>query len=246
MERPESVAGDARFSGVIARVLLPSAAVAALPPGYEPSEAAPPGTCSALILFGEQRHGASIRGGIPLPLSRSFYEFGVILPRVRRAGAAQADRACVLRMASSYRAVVSVGNREYGFRKSLAHVEASEGWFAMSDAAGHLQFCGQAQPSGAWGRLRASNGPITEELDGLRDRAVIGCRVEGTVVESRFEWDFSAALVRPVGARLTIDPALGLTATAWSCETAPGEAVEVQSMTWGLSWPRPVPDWTAA
>ncbi len=233
-----ALAGDARFSGVIARVMLPRAVAHHLPPGFEPGDGGESDSCDAIVLFGEQRHGASIRGGIPLPLSRSFYEFGVILPHVRRSGEATADRACVLRMASSYRAVVSVGNREYGFHKTLARVEASEGWFAMSDAAGRLQFCGQAQATGNWSRLRAMCGPVVDAIDVLRERTVVGCRVEGTVIESRFEWDFSAALVRPVAVQMTIDPALGLTSAPWQCETGPGEALEVGSMAWGLTWPR--------
>jgi hypothetical protein len=232
-----SFAGRTSFRGVVACVPWPcEQAAARLPDGLELAPAvAPRGHHPVVLLFGEQREPALLRGGFALPMGPTYGELGIFVPYVRPV--ARSDLCTFAsRMWSTYFPAVWEGNHRY-FAKDSASMRITDDQFVAADVAARPLVHAVEHAAGGWERVRPG---VPPGLDAIRDAfalPILGRPTGGRLARSYFDWDFAAASARPVQASVWLDGALVGEAERRELDVAPGDAVAVRDMTWRLGWP---------
>lgn len=221
-------------------VARPRHAVAALlPPALVlmPDACADPTQHPLLFAFGDQTDGTLIVGGRPLALGIGYGEFALLIPFVQHR-LATAPHVFVARMCSAYFPATWHGNAHYGFAKSTARMRTDGPLFVMSDDDDRLLFHATTAPHGPW--EPAATAPHAN-LDAIRclftHLPVLGRRSDGSVLCSRFGWDFAQADVRPASGWVSVDGPLVEGFAPQLCPAVAGGAFEVRGMRWRLSWP---------
>ncbi len=236
-----SIASQAVFHGIAAILALSREVVTRLVP--EPLELAvaavedPPANHPVVVLFGEQRHGAVLYGGVPWPLGIRYAELALAVPYVRVADSPRLHT-FVAAMGSGYFPAVWHGNRFFGFRKELIEIARQGALWWVSGSDGALRMHAAAQPKGEWARVRALDEPaLTEILEFFR-LPVVGQREDRSLVTSWWTLSFRNALVRPCEAWVSLDESFvpGLPLGTYPIEQR--NAFEIRGMLWQLSWPR--------
>lgn len=223
---PGQVAGEAMFDGCLAIVDVPEAALGPLlPPSVMPPPRDPIARC--LLAFGEQSNARAFFGGIPITWGAQYRELMVAVPFAQVGG-----NACllVLGMACDAWWAVLNGNLHYGFRKRLA---------TLAWSAGRLLVHGDDVSDAMLVAVESTEHGPPEPLAWIRAAAalpVIGCRSDGRLVESRFDWDFREG--ETFAAAVQIDaragfPELPVSSEALRC----AHGYRVRRMSWRLSWP---------
>ena len=111
--------------------------------------------------------------------------------------------------------------------------------FVVSDERGGLLAHATTEPLASWCQITGS--PLralagTAALGGLPG---FGHRADGSLVESRFDWDFANAWIRPVRAIVSVDASFGHGLGPRQSHGSPAACLEVSGMRWRLSWPEP-------
>jgi hypothetical protein len=232
--------GQATFTGRLCVVGQPRDVVAALlPPALVlmPDACADPTQHPLLFAFGEQSDGTLIVGGRPLSLGIRYGEFALLIPFVRHRQAVT-PHVFVARMCSAYFPATWHGNAHYGFAKTTARMRTDGPLFVMSDDDDRLLLHAATEARGPWEPATAAAHP---NLDAVRrlfaHLPVLGRRTDGSVLCSRFAWDFDDADVRLASGWVSIDGPLVDTLAPRLCPAVPGGAFEVRGMRWRLSWP---------
>jgi hypothetical protein len=225
------IAGEAIFTGGLSMVAVRRDIVAALlPPGVTLSEDDESGVYRCLIAFGEQSDGVTFFAGFPVPWSVRYREAFVGVPFVRRG--TDGPYLFVRGMPCDFWPAVWNGNMYYGFMKQFSRIEWDGDRFVSRSDAAEPDFHAILEP------CAPSTG--VEAAAWIRQAAalpVMGRRTDGTIVTSRFEWDFSDAAVDPAHVRLHASARFPeLTATDVP-QCHPG--CRVRGMRWRLSWPEP-------
>jgi hypothetical protein len=198
-----------------------------------------PDTQAVAFVYGQQRNGTIVFGGTKVPMGIAYGEFGIVIPFVRYRRGAQLH-AWVARMYSAYFPVVWDGNFRFGFAKEIASMSWIGSMFVMTNDAGALLFHAAVEPKGEWSSAAGSVLPQLATLREVFALPMLGRRPDGIFVRSAFDWDFTAALVRPAAAWLSLDAALVACAPALRQPPADGTTVAIRGMVWRLSWPSPL------
>jgi hypothetical protein len=232
--------GQATFTGRLCVVGEPRDVVAAmLPPALVLMSDAcvDPAQHPLLFAFGEQADGTLVVGGRPLPLGFGYAEFALLIPfvRLRQGGA---PHVFVARMCSAYFPATWHGNAHYGFAKTTARMRTVGSMFVMSDDDDRLLFHASTEARGAWEPAATATHPNLDAVRRLFEHLpVLGRRTDGSVLCSRFGWDFSDADVRPAAGWVSVDGPLVDGFAPRLCPAVRGGAFEIRGMRWRLSWP---------
>ena len=234
-----SVAGQARFDGCLAMSLWPRADVErllpsdlVLAPRADTAAAAPH---PVLALFGEHLDSGLVIAGLLLPMGIRYWEFCLAIPYVAARGGRHLHT-YVARMYSSYFPAVWTSNAHYGFAKAQADMRWEGPLFVVTAPGGALLWHAAVESDAAWQRGDASGlAPLAEALA----LPMAGRRADGTWLESYFQLDFGAALLRPTRARLSVDAPLVEGLAPRLDYALPGAALQVQGMLWRLTHPGP-------
>jgi len=238
-------AGTARFSGCFACTTWPRSALEKLLP---PSLALAPnvsGTADVhplLFLFGQQREGSILFGGMTVPMGQQFTEFGVAIPYVTRRDEPHLHT-YVPRMYSSGFAQVRDGNVHYGFNKQQAALDHHGPIVTLSTSEGPLLWHAAVEAAGPWRRNGEAASASATALQAAFALPIIGRKESGRYVRSYFDLGWRDALIRPVRCAMSIDAPLIDGLDPQSCASATDGAVEVRGMLWRLSWPEQC-EWT--
>lgn len=184
------------------------------------------------FLFGEQRYGATIFGGLTLPTPIVYQEFTMAVPFVRHRGG-RFLHTFLPRMVCSYFPATWVGNTHYGFGKRMGQMRWEGRIFAVCDATGELWLHAHVEelpPSAATARS-------FERARALFALPVVGIRSDGRHVSSYWDFDVRAAQVRPVDAMVTIDAPFATGLLPGEHADVPGGSFAVDGLVWRLSWP---------
>jgi hypothetical protein len=232
--------GQATFTGRLCVVGRPRDVVAGmLPPALVlvPDACADPEQHPLLFAFGDQADGTLIVGGRPLSLGIGYAEFALLIPFVRHRQSA-IPHVFVARMCSAYFPATWHGNAHYGFAKTTARMRTDGPLFVLSDDDDRLLLHAATEPRGPWEEATTAPHP---NLDAVRrlftHLPVFGRRSDGSLLCSRFDWDFADAEVRPASGWVSVDGPLVAGFTPGLCPVVPGGAFEVRGMRWRLSWP---------
>jgi len=233
------IAGEAMFSGCLAIVPADRRALAAhLPPSLTlpPADAA---EYPCLVAFGEHSDGLTFFGGFPMPWNIRYHELMVGVPFVNRKGA-EGPQMFVRGMACDFWPAVWNGNVYYGFMKQFARVRWDGRQFVS---------LGDGERTDFHAAVEKASSTTDGALEWIRAAAalpVLGRRADGTIVASRFDWDFSGAAVEPVSVRV-FDGAQFPELTAGAGASISQRGCRVRGMRWRLSWPgdRPRPSGVA-
>jgi hypothetical protein len=225
------IAGEAMFGGCVAAIDIARDTIAALlPPTVALAHDDPSRVHRCLIAFGEQSDGVTFFGGFPVPWNVRYHEALVAVPFVHL-DADDRPHLFVRGMPCDFWPAVWNGNVYYGFTKQLARIE----W----DGERFLSHSDRPEPDFHAVVERTSMSAGLDPLIWIREAAalpVLGCRADGTIVTSHFEWDFTEASVEPVEVRLYESAQFPeLTAGNDAGRLHPG--CRVQHMRWRLSWP---------
>jgi hypothetical protein len=235
--QPSLFVGQSRFHGYVTvttwareevvRLLPPELALA--PPSGETASCHP-----VAFVFG--KHVDTVRhfAGVALPGSPAYNELGMAVPFVTRRGG-RALHLYMVRMYANYPPAVWAGNIYYGFSKELAEVMWYGPIFVVARPAGALLLHAQV------GQVTPVDGAADfEAVRGLFGLPVLGCRADGALVCSHFEWDTRDASVRPAHAHVSLDGTATLGMAA-GVDALPGATFAVDGMRWRLSWPTKCP-----
>jgi hypothetical protein len=227
---PTMIAGEAMFSGCLCTIDLARSVIAS----YLPDRVALPPEQSAthpcLLAFGEQSAGTTFFGGFSVPWGIRYHELMVAVPFVTWMGAAGLHL-FVTGMACDFWPAVWNGNVYYGFKKRFARMAWSGDRFTVGGEAGQSGF-------DAVLHSRPDAPPAVHRIRAAVALPVLGCRMDGVFVRSRFDWDFRASVVEgasleiPEGQRLPELPAMAPAARNV-------DACRVRGMIWRLGWPGP-------
>jgi len=228
---PTMIAGEAMFSGCLCTIDLARSIVAS----YLPDAVALPPESSAthpcLLAFGEQSAGTTFFGGFSVPWGIRYHELMVAIPSVSWAGAAGLHL-FVTGMACDFWPAVWNGNVYYGFKKRFARMGWSGDRFAVAGEAGHRPFDAVLHP-------RPDVPPAIHRIRAAAALPVLGYRMDGVFVRSRFDWDFRGAVVE--GASLEIPQGQHLPELPPTAHPVSNvDACRVRGMIWRLGWPEPV------
>jgi hypothetical protein len=235
-----SYAGQAAFDGCIACCNWPSSDVARiLPPELALAEnrSARVDLHPVAFVFGEQRQGATIFGGITFPLGVNYHELALAVPFVKhRQG--QRLHTFVPRMYSSFYPATWAGNAHYGLGKEMATMSREATRFVVA-AQGRQLVEASWDAVGDWMPGAGCELPNFDAMRRVFALPVMGRRADGSYVTSYFGWDFGAAQVRAARLRLSIDQELGPGLVPRRCAGLELGTFEVRRMIWRLSWPEP-------
>src|SRR5262249_54831100 len=123
--------GQADFDGAIAFCNWRRDDVARLIPAeleLAPNVSTAPDLHPLVFLFGEQTAGATLFGGVTIPLGVRYHEFGLAIPFVKHRTGSDLH-IFVPRMYSSYEPATWAGNAHYGFGKVTAEMAWRESIF---------------------------------------------------------------------------------------------------------------------
>ena len=235
---PTAFAGRATFDGVIACIEWPrDATSAALPAGIALAPATSPRTTHpVLVVFGEQREPAVLRGGFAFPMGRPYGELGVFVPYVRAPGGNRLYT-YVWRMYSTYFPAVWEGNSRY-LSKALGNMTWHGSAFVATTETGVPVLDALVAPRGDWRCAEPGDDTLRHVLDAVT-LPIVGRPASGRLASSCFGWDFDGARVRPVAASLQLAGALLDADGAREIAVGADDALAVRGMTWRLGWPAP-------
>ena len=247
MEAPPTRAGFAArswFNGWIACSAWPRETAARCLPrnlALAPSEPSAD-THPVVFFFGEQTATSLLFGGLVVPTATSFRELGIVIPFVRVGGAPDLHM-YVPGIYASYFPTVWVGNAHYGLAKTLAHLDWQGGIFVVTAPDGRLLGHAEVEAAGTWMTPPMGHLPVLDAVHALfASFPVLGRRADGTLVTSRFAWDFGDASARPADTCVSLAAPLPPTVPAGYYPDVPGGSVEVRGMVWDLGWPTPLPN----
>lgn len=235
---PGSFVGQATFNGYVVFCLWPRSRVARLLPGdlvLAANVSPAPELHPVVFVFGDQTRGATLYGGLPFDFGVRYQEFAFAVPFVHERGGRYLHTHLVAMVSSNWPATWS-GNVYYGFPKQMGAMGWQGPLYLVMDAGGRLMLHAQVEPTGDW---RAGGAlPEVTRVRGVFSLPVLGRSSSGLPVSSYFDWGFSSARVRPVAAGVTIDLPFAEGLEIGSHAGATG-SLEVEGMTWRLSWPGP-------
>jgi hypothetical protein len=225
---PTAIAGQAIFSGCLARITTARHLLESLLPRSLGLLETGTQDLSCLLVFGEQRDGMTFFGGIPVRWGFKYHELMVAIPCIR-GRRADGEYLFVSGMTCDFWPAVWNGNFYYGFKKRLAQMSWDGERFVAAAPSAVGGFCASVKtpvqgPAGAldWIRWAAS-------------LLVLGHRRDGAFVRSQFEWDFHETAVEAVA--LNVDPGPHFPELPLRGPLACGDAYLVRGMRWRLTWP---------
>jgi hypothetical protein len=188
-------------------------------------------TYPCLLAFGEHSEGRTFFGGLETAWGVRYHELMLAVPFVTSYGAG--PYLFLRGMACDFWPAAWNGNVFYGFMKQFARIEWDGRQFVSRSLGEGPDFHATVTP-------RSSPSIDSETLHWLRDvvaQRVLGCRADGSIVESRFEWSFDDSILDAVDVDIRASPQF-----AELQRLAPFTAdasYAVQRMRWRLSWPSP-------
>jgi len=236
---PRSFVGQATFNGCIAFANWPRREVERLlPPELRLAKnvSSTPQLHPLVFIFGDNTEGATIFGGITLPLGVQYPEFALVVPFVQH-GSHSHLQVYIPRMYSGYFPATWNGNLHYGFGKETAKMYWDGPLFVVVAEAGRLLLRAAVDTSAPWQPADPCALPNFAAMQAVFSLPVLGRKANGTWVGSHFGWDFSAARVRPAAACISIDAPLVAGLPVRRSEAVPGGAFDVRGMVWRLTWP---------
>jgi hypothetical protein len=224
------VAGEATFSGGLARVLLARDAVRSRLPACIELPQSTGARCPCLVAFGEQADGRTFFAGFATPWAVRYHELMVGVPLVsRNDGNRNGQYLFILGMTCDFWPAVWNGNVFYGFQKRFATMESEVDGLSVEDDKGARGFRAFVRPKGAARTAFAW-------IESAAALPVLGQRSDGAIVQSHFDWSFDQAAVQPAAIRLVVGGSFA--------ELPPGEYADdavdgcaVTGMRWRLGWP---------
>jgi len=229
---PSSIAGQATFTGCLARITIAGHVLRSLlPPTVRlPDADSPQHPC--LLVFGDQRDGATLFGGVQMPWGISYHELMIAIPSVRWDGAA-GEHLFVSGMICDFWPAVWNGNYYYGFNKRHASMRWRGDRFIVDDSNGNAGFTADvaAEPMAS-----------SAAFDWIRTAAalsVLGHRGAGLFVRTKFDWSFADATIESATVSLVArDRSLEFPFQGqFTCR----DACRIERMRWRLGWPEPAP-----
>jgi len=225
---PSATAGEATFSGCIARidvardVLTPKLPSSVVLPQSDSS------TYPCLLVFGEQLEGTTFFGGLPMRWGIRYHELMVAIPFVLWAGDA-GEHLFVFGMTCDFWPAVWNGNFYYGFQKRLAQMGWTGDCFSVTGENHRPGFRAVLRPGGevAGGKL--------DEIRAAAALSVLGQRNDGVFVRSRFDWDLGQAAIEAASLSLTLGP--HFRELPAGCSPRQDDTYRIREMRWRLSWP---------
>jgi hypothetical protein len=228
-------AGEATFDGCVIVASLAAAEVASLLPR---GLVLPPGAARhpVVLVLGEQHDGTWLFGGLSFPLGTRYTEVALLVPEVATPGGTPAI--WIPGMRSGYFPAAWHGNAHYGFAKAPGTVRRMGALRVVTDGDGRLVLHAAVEPRGAW-RPGAADVPAVRTARAFLAAPVVGRLADGRLVRSRFAWDFARALVRPIDARVQLQPGALRGLPGGDVPDDPDGSFEVRGMRWRLGWPAP-------
>jgi hypothetical protein len=225
---PSATAGEATFSGCIAKIdVARDILTSKLPPSVVlPQKDS--STYPCLLVFGEQLDGTTFFGGLPVRWGIRYHELMVAIPFVLWAGD-PGEHLFVLGMTCDFWPAVWNGNYYYGFHKRLAQM----GWSGQG-----FSVAGENHRPGFHAVLRPAGKVAGRKLDQIRAAAalsVLGQRNDGVFVRSRFDWDLRETATEAASLSLTLGPHFRELPAASSARQ--DDTYWIREMRWRLSWP---------
>lgn len=227
----DAIAGQATFSGCLAKLALPIDAVASMVPAGATLAHSDSPVHPCLAAFGEQAEGVTFFGGWPIPWGIRYRELLVAVPLNALAGV-NGPLLFVTGMTCDFWPAVWNGNVYYGFRKRFVSMTADGANFRVINDEGTPVFVAATTGPGV------AHSATLEWIRSAVSLPIVGKRDDGVLVQSRFDWDFSEAAIDAASISVVVDQGFEeLPATSGlECATA----CLVRQMRWRLSWPMPV------
>lgn len=232
---------QARFDGCVAFTNWARREVQdLLPPGLDLATNVSPAADlhPVAFVFGALTAGAMQFGGFTIPTGIGYQEFAMAIPFVRL-GRRPFMHTYIPRMYSSYFPPTWNGNMYYGFAKEMARMHWQDSVFLITSEDDRLLLHATVQSGGRWlpgDTSTLDNFSAMREIFAL---PIVGRKADGTYVCSYFDWDFSAASVRPADACVGIDAPLLDGLVPRRCSAVPSGTFDIRGMVWKLSWPAP-------
>jgi hypothetical protein len=232
--RPGSFVGQSTFQGYVAVTTWPRQEVTRLlPRGLTLVQSAGETASCHPVAFVFGRHVDTVRlfAGVAFPGSPAYSELGMAVPFVTGRGG-RMPHLYMARMYASFAPAVWAGNMYYGFSKELADVDWYGPIFVVARPAGALLLHVLVGHSAS----TANRGDF-EAVRGLFGLPVLGCRADGALVSSHFDWDVREARIRPAHVSISLDGAVLPGLAPRLVDALPGATFAVDGMRWQLSWP---------
>ena len=234
-----SFVAETRFSGAIVSCLWPRDLVAPLLPAtlrLDPPPSVPRGRHPVVFIFGEHDRSRVFFASLPLETGVRFLEFVIAVPYVLATHGG--DLAMFLpRVFSGEPVVTWSGNAHYGYSKRMVPMEWLGDTFVVSDEQGGLLAHANVEAAGPWARAVSSTLPALAEVVALSRSPILGCRSDGSLVWSRFDWDLSDTWCRTVDACVSFDASVGPRLDPGVHHRGDAGCLEVSGMRWRLTWP---------
>ncbi|MBK7974197.1 MAG: hypothetical protein IPK07_13270 [Deltaproteobacteria bacterium] len=234
------VVGQAVFHGCIVTLSWPRAwAERLLPDGLAlatPGGSDRPPNHPVVAIFGEQTQGATVFGGVPLPMNIRYPEFAIAIPFVQRPGSHRIQT-FVPAMGSGYFPAIWHGNQFYGFSKARITIERRGSLVWMSGPTGGLWMHAAVAAETRWSRRRELEGTALDEIEAALRLPILGQRADGSLVQSWWDLAFRHSLVRVCSAWVAFEKAFVAGLPVGVHQAEPLHSVEVRGMLWQLSWP---------
>lgn len=229
--------GVASFSGVFARVRLPTALVSPLLPAplratTKKQPGAGPLEHSLVFFFGELTNGGAHVAGREFTTGIRYREAGVMISDVNHPRC-DVNVSFVYAMFADDARPVVLGNAAYGLRKRTARIEWSGARYT-AHVDGHDCLVARGALRDGW--RPACDAPVMADwLQKVGSPPVLGRRSTGAFVLSRFSWDLSAASLCELGLELKWLPTAGSPVVDLHADR--GQSVAVRDMRWSTGQP---------
>ena len=236
-----SFVGQATFNGCIAFTNWPRPHVERLlPPELRlaANVSSAPSLHPLAFIFGENTDGATIFGGVTLPLGVRYFEFALAIPFVQHVSHSPLQ-VYIPRMYSGYFPATWNGNLHYGFGKETATMYWDGPVFVIMTEAGALLLRAAVDATARWFPGRSCTLPNFAAMQAVFSLPVLGRKSNGTYVRSHFGWGFDDAQVRSADACISIDAPLVAGLPRRRCEAVAGGTFEVRGLVWRLTGPTP-------
>jgi hypothetical protein len=248
--KPSSVpqiGAESTFRGALTFFNMPRSDVARIvPAGIElaAKRASKPDVHPVLLILG--RH-ENLRWLLPVPDARqlplSYSELVLLVPFVERRGATNWHSLAV-RMHLDNRAAVKLGNEYYGYAKELAtlssvYEDGAPTRFETNKPTRY--FDADLRHEGAWRNDEQAKTtlPNYPDMQAILSMPILGIKAERYVC-SYFQWDSSAAYVRPMVTRHEFVERFVDGMDSWTKRPIDGAtdgAIALRGLVWRLGWP---------
>jgi hypothetical protein len=234
---PRAFVAETRFSGAIVTCEVPRAQVARLLPESLRLGAAPAVSRNrhpVVVICGEHDQSKVVFASLPIRTGVRFPELVIAVPYVHGAGPEAA--LFVHRVFSGEPVVTWSGNAHYGYAKRMVPMEWLGDTFVVNEESGRLLMEVRCEPDGPWAMAdEASSSPLRQAV-AVGRMPVLGCRADGELVRSWFEWDFDGVWIRPIRAFVSgeLVPSRDGSGTA---RGVAGGCLEASRVGWRISWP---------